>query len=199
MVSDTESHEAVVIDCGAFFPEERKAVCQYISDEGLTLSHVLLTHGHLDHVFGVDTLYKEFGVSPKLHSGDIPLYNHFDQQAMSILGVSLHQDMPAITDTLEEGRPLTFGSHRIDIIHTPGHSPGSVILYIKDEDVAFTGDTLFRMSIGRSDLEGGSWPQLEKSLMRIGSLLPSNVKLYCGHGPATVMADELRYNPYMRI
>ena len=198
MVSDADTNEAVVIDCGAFFPEERQAVCQYIRSERLTLSRVLLTHGHLDHVFGVDTLYKEFGISPCLHNGDIPLYQHFDQQAMSILGVSLHQDMPAISCMLEEGQPLSFGRHSIDVIHTPGHSPGSVILYIKDEAVAFTGDTLFRMSIGRTDLQGGSWQQLEDSLRKIATLLPSHVTLYCGHGPATTMADELRYNPYLR-
>lgn len=199
MVSDAGSSECVVIDCGAFFPEERKAVCQYIRGEGLKLSHVLLTHGHLDHVFGVDTLYGEFGVSPRLHSADIPLYEHFDQQAANFLGVRLHQEMPPITETMADGDTVDFGSHTINVVHTPGHSPGSVILYIKDEDVAFTGDTLFRMSIGRTDLEGGSWSQLENSLRSVGSLLPGNVRLYCGHGPATVMADELRYNPYMRV
>jgi glyoxylase-like metal-dependent hydrolase (beta-lactamase superfamily II) len=198
VVSDAVSRECVVIDCGAFFPEERKAICQYITGEGLKLSHVLLTHGHFDHVFGVDTLYKEFGLSPRLHSSDVPLYEHFDQQTTNFLGVSLHQDMPAVGSPLVEGKTVSFGQHIIDVIHTPGHSPGSVVLYIKNEDVAFTGDTLFRMSIGRTDLEGGSWSELESSLKRLGTLLPSNVKLYCGHGPASIMADELRFNPYLR-
>lgn len=196
VISD-ETRQAVVVDCGAFFAEERKAITTYIAEQQLELCHVLCTHGHLDHIFGVDTLYSSFGLKPRLHQADVALYQNMKLQAKQFMGVTIDVDVPPAGDTLAEGDIITFGNHQIEVIHTPGHSPGSMVFYIKDEETAFSGDTLFRMSVGRTDLEGGSWQQLMDSLQRLSKLLPASTTVYTGHGPATTMGDELRYNPYL--
>ena len=195
IVSD-ETLEAVVIDCGAFYDAERKAVVDYLRSNGLTLRHVLCTHAHFDHIFGVGTLYDEFGLKPRVHADDEVLYSHFDASVRDFMGVSMNKKLPPLGDSLRDGESVSFGSHQIKVLHTPGHSPGSVLLYINNEKTLFSGDTLFRMSVGRTDLEGGSWEQLMHSLHDVVALLPADTTVYCGHGPATTIGDELRMNPY---
>ena len=195
IVSD-EAKEAVVIDCGAFFDTERKAVTQYIRDNSLTLRHVLCTHGHFDHIFGLDTLYQEFGVKPRLHEADNFLYEHMSEQVKSFFGVSYDRPLPPAGEPLTDGELITFGNHQLKVLHTPGHSPGSVLFYIESEKTLFSGDTLFRMSVGRTDLEGGSWQQLMESLHHVVATLPADVKVYTGHGPVTMIGEEIQMNPY---
>lgn len=195
-IVNDETQEAVVIDCGAFFGNERKAVAQYIKDNGLTLRHVLCTHAHFDHIFGLDTLYEEFGIRPRLHQADNFVYENMSEQVAGFLGVSYERQMPPLGSQLTDGELITFGSHQLKVLHTPGHSPGSVIFYIESEKVLFAGDTLFRMSVGRTDLEGGSWQQLMDSLHHVVATLPADVKVYTGHGPATMIGDEVQMNPY---
>ena len=197
-VVNDESKEAVVIDCGAFFDAERKAVVNYLKDNHLQLLHVLCTHAHFDHIFGLDTLYEEFGIKPRLHHADQSIYDRTNQQVMAFMGMSLHLDMPPLDKDLQDGENISFGHHQLKVLHTPGHSPGSVLFYIKEEKVLFAGDTLFRMSVGRTDLEGGSWQQLMESLSTVVSQLPDDVKVYTGHGPSTIIGDEKRMNPYFR-
>ena len=198
VVSD-ETKEAVVIDCGAFYDAERKAVADYIKDNGLALRHVLCTHAHFDHIFGLDTLYGEFGVKPRLHAADNFLYHGMDEQVSSFLGVGFGRKMPPLGDPLSDGEEISFGHQRLKVLHTPGHSPGSVLFYHEEEKMLFAGDTIFRMSVGRTDLEGGSWQQLMMSLHRVVAKLPTDVKVYTGHGPTTTIGDELRMNPYLRL
>ncbi len=197
IVSD-EAKEAVAIDCGAFFPEERKAVARYIKDNGLNLCHVLCTHAHFDHIFGLDTLYEEFGISPKLHAADIFLYDKMSEQLQAFMGVPFDRQLPPLGDSMADGDTINFGSHLIKVIHTSGHSPGSVVLYMEEEKILFSGDTIFRLGVGRTDLEGGSWQQLLESLQRLATTLPDDVKVYAGHGPSTTMSLEKKLNPYFR-
>ena len=198
VVSD-ETKEAVVIDCGAFFDAERKAVTEYIKGNGLTLKAVLCTHAHFDHVFGLDTLYAEFSVKPRLHSADHFLYDGMNEQVSSFLGVGFERQMPPLGDALADGDEVAFGNHRLKVLHTPGHSPGSVLFYLEAAKMLFAGDTLFRMSVGRTDLEGGSWQQLIESLHNVVAKLPADVTVYTGHGPSTTIGEELRLNPYLRV
>jgi glyoxylase-like metal-dependent hydrolase (beta-lactamase superfamily II) len=197
IVSD-ESGEAVVVDCGALFDEERKAVTQHLRNNALKLRHVLCTHAHFDHIFGLDTLYREFGARPRLHDADSLLYMKMNDQVADMLGTRLDFDMPPLGDSLNDGDEIGFGTHTIRVIHTPGHSPGSVLLYIESEKVLFAGDTIFRMSVGRTDLEGGSWQLLMGSLQRVARDVADDVTVYCGHGPRTVIGEEKRMNPYFR-
>ncbi|MCR5679715.1 MAG: MBL fold metallo-hydrolase [Prevotella sp.] len=189
--------EAVVIDCGAYFDSERKAVVQYIKEEELTLRHVLCTHGHLDHIFGVDTLWQEFGVSPQIHPADLPLYNNMEEQTRQFMGIGYGRTLPKADGTLTDGTLIAFGEQQLRVLHTPGHSPGGVCLYCEAEKIVFTGDTLFRMSVGRTDLEGGSWPQLMHSLQTVVAQLPADTVVLPGHGPQSLIGEEKRMNPYL--
>lgn len=197
VVSD-DSNEAVVIDCGAFFNEERKELTDYIDKNNLKVVHLLSTHGHIDHNFGNNTIADYYNVRPEVHKADAGLMRRLSEQALAFCNYHLEYDMPEVSDYLNDGDIIRFGNHEIKVIHTPGHSPGSTVLYIADEDVAFSGDTLFMMSIGRTDLEGGSFSDIQKSLLRMIKELPDNTKVFPGHGPQTSIAKEKLHNPYIR-
>ena len=197
-IASDETKEAVIIDCGALFQTEHQAILNYLHDKGLTLRHVLCTHAHFDHLFGVGMLYSTFGLKPRLHAADNQLYENMNRQTAQFLGNGYEQEMPPLGDSLEEGESIGFGHQQLKVLHTPGHSPGSVLFYIEKEKVLFAGDTIFRMSVGRTDLEGGSWPQLMDSLQHVVAKLPADVTVYTGHGPNTTIGTELRMNPYFR-
>ena len=197
VVSD-ESHEAVIIDCGVMYEEEGIAITQYIRDNGLHPLHLLCTHGHFDHCMGNGLIYREFGLKPEAHTGDQFLMETMQQQTTDILGVALPMEVPPVGRYLTDKDAITFGSHTLYILHTPGHTPGGVTYYCKEEGIAFSGDTLFRMSIGRTDFKGGSYEQIVHSLQKVLAVLPPDTKVYPGHGPETTIADEIRYNPYMK-
>lgn len=189
IVSDG-TQDAVIIDCGAYYDAERKAVVNYIRENGLTLRHLLCTHGHFDHVFGADTIFDEFAIAPEIHSADRDFVEDMDRQYRDMLGKPYSRPSVKVSRLLADGDTITFGTHTLKVIHTPGHSQGCVVFYCAEEDVAFTGDTLFRMSFGRTDLPGGSWEKLKASLQRLTSLIPPQTVLYPGHGPVTTMAAE---------
>lgn len=197
VVSD-ETHEGVVIDCGAYFQEEYLALDQYIRRNQIRLKHVLCTHGHLDHCFGNQHLYATYQLQPELHADDTFLGKDLSQQAMDFFGMDYPYPTPPIGHYLTEGESIHFGTHQFKVIHTPGHTPGGVCFYCEEEKVVFTGDTLFRMSVGRTDFKGSSWQQMMNSLHHLAAVLPNDVTVYSGHGPKTTIQDEKRYNPYMR-
>lgn len=195
VVSD-ETKECVIIDCGAFYPEERTAIVDYIRENGLSVKHLLVTHGHLDHNFGNNTIYEAFGVKPEVAANDESLMMQFKQQAQSFCQMELEYDMPPIDHFFEDDEVIKWGSHEMTIISTPGHSRGSVTFYCEQEKVAFTGDTLFHGSIGRTDFTGGSMFQIINSL-RLLAQLPDSTQVLPGHGNATSIGEELAHNPYM--
>lgn len=194
VVSD-DTQEAIIIDCGAQFDDERNAIVNYIHERHLKPVHLISTHGHFDHNFGNDTIWREFGLKPEVPAADEDMMD-LRQQVKQMMGVSYGREVPPVGRLLTETDTISFGTHKLTIIATPGHTPGSVTFYCQAEGVAFTGDTLFRMSIGRTDFEGGSWNDMQHSLRRL-ALLPADTKVYSGHGPMTTIGDELRYNPYM--
>ncbi len=196
-VVNDESCEAVVIDCGALYDMERNAIIRYIKDNELKPVHLLCTHGHFDHVIGNDTITREFGLKPEVAAEDKHLMN-LKKQLKDMMGMDYDNEVPPIGRQLAANDIIGFGTHSIKILPTPGHTPGSVTFYIETEHVAFTGDTLFKMSIGRTDFEGGSWTDMTNSLINVLAKLPDNTKVYPGHGEPTTIGDELRYNPYMR-
>ena len=197
VVSD-DTCEAVIIDCGVMYEDEGTAIVQYIRDNNLKPVHLLCTHGHFDHCMGNGLIYKEFGLKPEVHCDDQFLMDTMQQQTADILGVAIPMEVPPVGKYLADSDTITFGNHTLRILHTPGHTPGGVTYYSQEEGIAFSGDTLFRMSIGRTDFEGGSYEQIVQSLQQILAKLPADTRVYSGHGPVTTIADEIRYNPYMR-
>ena len=195
VVSD-ETKECIIVDCGAYYEEERRAIVDYIRHNQLTPKHLVATHGHIDHNFGNNTIYEAFGLKPEVEADDEQLINMLPQQAQAIAGVELDYKMPPVGKYLRETDTISFGSHTFTLLHTPGHTPGGVFYYCKEEKVAFSGDTLFRGSIGRTDLPGGNSFLIIQSLRMIAPL-PDDTTILPGHGQHTTIAYELRSNPYM--
>lgn len=195
-VINDETKECVIIDCGALTETEQNAVIAYINEEGLKPIHNLGTHGHLDHHFGDAAILSAFNLQPEVAEGDKVLMQHPKEAALQMLGMDLNIDLPAGNLKLTENEEVKFGSHSFKIIRTPGHSPGSVSFYCAEENVLFTGDTLFKGSIGRTDFPGGSMFQIISSLRELAQL-PDKTIVYPGHGPQTSIGFELAHNPYM--
>ena len=209
IVSD-DSRECVIIDCGAYYDEECTAIQRYITDRQLKPVHLLATHAHLDHNFGNIFLYKTYGLKPEICAEDSELLEDMPNQARSLFGMNISEDQPPIGRLLKNNDIITFGNHQLQVILTPGHSHGSALFSCQSENVAFSnqhsecgvafsGDTLFRMSIGRTDFAEGSWQDMERSLRTIATLLPPDTLILPGHGPQTTLSDELAHNPYMRF
>lgn len=194
VVSD-ETKECAIIDCGAHGPFEQEAIRQYIADEELAPKLHLLTHGHFDHVMGCKFIYDTYALSPTICERDAEVYKNAKTLAKDF-GIIWDGDMPVIGRCLNDGDEVSFGSHTFKTFHTPGHSKGSVVFYCEEEKVAFTGDTLFRSSIGRTDLPGGSMFQIIQSL-RMLTQLPDDTRVLPGHGLETTIGYELSSNPYL--
>ena len=197
VVSD-ETNEGVIIDCGAYFAEERKAIVDYVEKEGIRLKHLLGTHGHVDHHFGDDTIYSKYGLRPEVSAKDEYLQSKLNEQSLTFCGQPLGYEMPPVGKYLSDNDVIEFGSHRFTIIPTPGHTPGSVFFYCKEENIAFSGDTLFRMSIGRTDFELGNYDDIIVSLQSLSNHMPLDTTILPGHGPQTTLGDEVKCNPHFK-
>lgn len=198
VVSDS-TNEAVIIDCGAFYGEERSTIVEHIRNNKLTVRHLLATHAHIDHNFGNNTIYDTFGISPEVHYKDSLLMKQLPEQAMVFCNYNLNYEMPPVARFIQDADTIRFGTHIISVIPAPGHTPGSVFFYCKEENIAFSGDTLFQNSIGRTDLWQGSYDDIIISLDKIGKLLPAETAILPGHGPNTTIGKEKRNNPYMQM
>ena len=196
VVSD-ETREAVIIDCGAFYDSEKKAIREYIEQNKLKPVHLIATHGHIDHNFGNKFVYDTWGLQVEVHADEEELMKSLPMQATTLCGVQMKADAFAPVGKYFRGDDMiSFGNHRFTILETPGHTPGGVFFYCKEERIAFSGDTLFRGSIGRSDLPGGSMFMLIQSLRMI-SQMPDDIKVYTGHGESTTIGTEVERNPYI--
>lgn len=195
IVSDSTG-ECVIIDCGAFYAEERSAIAEYIGEKKLKPTHLIATHGHLDHNFGNNTVLERYGLRVEIAAADVPLLQHAKQQAASFYGMELDFEMPEHGHELSEGEVIKFGDSEMKVMFTPGHSRGSIVLYDAADKTLFTGDTLFHGSIGRTDFSGGNMMQIIQSLRRIAQL-PDETVVLPGHGPETTIGNELAHNPYM--
>lgn len=196
-IVNDETNEGVIIDCGAFYLEEKEAIRQYIEDKQLKIKHLLNTHLHFDHVLGDEYLFNTFGLEPEASDRDLPLYEHIDEQLNDFLGLqdyAIH--LPPLKRCLDEGDTISFGTHTFQVIATPGHTPGGLEFYCKEEKVLFSGDSLFRHSIGRTDFPGGNYNALITSLKDKVLTLPDDVKVLPGHSLSTTIGIERKSNPY---
>lgn len=197
-VVNDDSKEAVVIDCGAFFDTDYQEINAYISDHHLKPVHLLCTHGHFDHVFGNDFIHETYGLKPEIHADDAHLVADIAGQCAALnINLGYNRQSPPTGRLLQDGDFIAFGQHQLQVISTPGHTPGGICFYCESEKVIFTGDTLFRLSVGRTDLPGGSHRQLMESICKRLGALPQDTVAYPGHGPETRLIEEWRMNPYI--
>ena len=195
VVSD-ETDECAIVDCGAFYPEERKAIEKYIKENGLRPTHLMVTHGHIDHNFGNKWVYDTYGLKAEVHAADEDFMEQLPQQAQALCGVTINEEMPPVGKYFEGDTTIQVGNLKFTVLETPGHTPGSVFFYCKEEHVAFSGDTLFHYSVGRTDFKGGSRFMLIQSLRMIGQL-PDETIVLPGHGERTTIGIEVTGNPFM--
>jgi glyoxylase-like metal-dependent hydrolase (beta-lactamase superfamily II) len=200
IIADPITREAMVVDPG----DEVTRILDLVGRHKLTVNVIVSTHAHIDHVGGLSKLHQYTGAPVLMHRDDLPLYQAMDMQA-SFLGVH-PPELTDIDQLLKEGDVLRWGSFEAHVLHTPGHTPGSVSLYLPHDagKVAgpapqlFSGDTLFAGSIGRTDLWGGSMDQIMKSLRTKLMGLPDATIVHPGHGPVTTIGKERELNPFLQ-
>lgn len=194
-VLNDETKECVIIDPGCNSDAERHQLKNYIESNGLKPVALLNTHCHFDHIFGNAYVGSEFAIDLLAHKAE--LYNiERAVQYTAMFGMTMEQP-PMITRYLEDGEVVKFGNTSLQVIHTPGHTPGCICFYSPTDALIVTGDTLFRGSIGRTDLPGGDYDDIMDSLLNKLMKLPGNTKVYCGHGPETEIGYELIHNPFI--
>lgn len=195
-VASDDTGECVIIDCGAYNEAEYAEIAKYIHENNLKPVHHLLTHAHFDHCFGAGFVYNEFGLKPEMHINDQSLYEKMGEQTQQIMNMPLEMEMPPAGKYLNEKDVITFGNTKMVVLETPGHSPGCVFYYCENEKIAFSGDTLFKGSIGRTDFMGGSMFKIIMSLRTICQM-DDDIKLYPGHGEETTIGYECATNMYL--
>lgn len=193
---DEVSKEAIIIDAGCYFEEERTELINYIRDNKLTIKHLLATHLHLDHNFGNPFVSKTFNIELEANKGDEFLLQNMEAQARAF-NMPLPDAPIPIGKYINENDEISFGTNILRAIHVPGHSPGSIVYYCEQEKVAFAGDVLFRSSIGRTDLAGGDFNTLITGIKNKLFTLPDDTIVYPGHGPSTSIGFEKQHNPFI--
>lgn len=190
-----ETDEAVIIDPGNTTSSEHQQLKNFISDKNLKLTRLLLTHGHVDHIAGNKFINDAYGLLPEVNSNDLPLIENQGAIA-SMYGIPC-EISPLPVNFLNEGEQIKFGNTIFEMLFTPGHSPGSITFYNKENNFIICGDVLFYGSIGRTDLPGGDYDTLINAIKTKLFPLGDEVKVYNGHGPATTIGEERMNNPFL--
>jgi hydroxyacylglutathione hydrolase len=196
IVADPDSKQAIVVDPGDQAPD----ILARLERLGVQAVKLVHTHAHFDHVLGTGAVAKQTGAEVLLHAADRWLYDNVELQAR-MFGIPWTPTvMPPLTRELSNGDTLAFGQREAHVLHTPGHTPGSLCFFVErtgETPVLFSGDTLFRRSVGRTDLWGGSSEQLLASIRDQLLALPDDTIVVPGHGPPTTIGDERESNPYV--
>jgi hydroxyacylglutathione hydrolase len=192
IIGDETTHEAMVIDPG----DDIEDVLAIIRQNKLEVKQIVITHAHIDHVGGAMKLRAATGAPILLNQNDYALLKMLDVQA-SWLGMAAPADV-TIEASIADGESLQAGSLKANVIHTPGHTEGSVCLYFPAEKLLIAGDTLFARSIGRTDLPGGSFEKIIHSLKNRVMALPDETVVIPGHGPRTTIGEEREENPFLK-
>lgn len=191
-----DNRECIVVDPGCYYGEERDAVAGFISEYQLKPVLLMNTHCHLDHIFGNLFISESYGLDLRIHPLEKPILD-FSPAAGLMWNLPFDQYTGKILD-LEPGKTIQSGNDFLEVRFTPGHSPGSVSFYAREEGFVISGDVLFRESIGRTDLPGGNFDQLANSIRTRLYNLPDMTKVYSGHGPVTTIGHEKKHNPFVR-
>jgi hydroxyacylglutathione hydrolase len=186
-----DSGEAVAIDPGA----GAARMAAVLAEKNVELVAILLTHAHLDHVEGVARLRRHAPAPIWLHEGDRTLYDHVAEQGLAF-GLQV-EALPPPDESFHHGETFRFGACQLEVRHAPGHAPGHVILYAAAHGVAFVGDVVFQGSIGRTDLPGGDFRELMRSIREQVLTLPPETRLLPGHGSETTVGHARVGNPFL--
>ncbi len=189
VVADEKTGQAIIVDPGG----ENHKILAYLEEKQLKATAIVCTHGHIDHIAGVVELRKALDVPFLIHKADEILVRHAPESAR-MFGMQM-DEVPEIDGYIEEGKAVELGDITLEVLHTPGHSAGGVC--IKGNGFVLAGDTLFNMSVGRTDLPGGSYETLIRSIHEKLMTLPDETEVYCGHGPATTIGFERENNPFL--
>lgn len=190
-----ETKECVIIDPGNYNHTENKQLSDFITKNGLKPVHLLLTHGHIDHINGNRYVLDTYNLLPEMHQDDIYFIEHHSISA-NMYGLKVDQSpMPKVL--LNEGDIVTFGNSALEIVHTPGHSPGSISFFNKADKFMISGDVLFYACIGRTDLPMGNYETLITSIKQKLLPLGDDMTVYSGHGQETTIGSERMYNTFL--
>lgn len=187
--------EAIVVDAGCSNESELQELIGFIHSQKLAVKCLVNTHCHIDHILGIDKLKTQFGTKAYAHIDDLPLLQMAPAHAM-MFGLYLDK-VPTIDETINHNDLIELNGSQLRVIHTPGHSKGGICLYAENEKFLITGDTLFNLSIGRTDLAGGNYETLIKSIREQLLILPDDVIVYPGHGNSTTIGIEKASNPFL--
>ena len=187
--------DCVIVDPGCSNATEQMELCTFIAGHDLKPVKLINTHCHIDHILGNAFCVQKFNIPFYMHKLDLPVLD--SGTSTSMMYQIPYEVSPRPTDYLKEGNPLTFGDSEMDIVFTPGHSPGSITFIAQKEKFIIAGDVLFRHSVGRVDLPGGDKDVLMKSIEEELLTLDDDFLVYSGHGPETTIGHEKQYNPFL--
>lgn len=191
-----DTQECVIVDPGCYSGAEEKELKDFITTKKLKVVKLLNTHCHVDHVAGNAFVFDVYGFKPIIHKDDLVILNN-QQRVSEMYGLPCNIS-PEPEGYMKEGDIIEFGDTKLLVIHTPGHAPGHVVFFNKEQKALLNGDVLFKRSIGRTDLTFGNHDQLINSIKTKLFSLPDETVVYCGHGPNTTIGEEKRSNPYLQ-
>lgn len=188
--------ECWIVDPGMYHQEEIDQMIAYITDKQLQPKAIINTHAHIDHIFGVKSLVDKYQIPFGIHEKEQPVIDRA-ADAAAMFGFQL-SDLPKPTFFIKDGAPMQLGDDTVEVLLTPGHSPGSISFYHAAGSWVISGDVLFSGSIGRTDLPGGNFDTLISSIKTYLFALPLETTVLSGHGPSTTIGEEKRFNPFLK-
>lgn len=189
-----ENKKGVIIDPGNWNEKETKILENFIKENEINIQNILLTHAHIDHVLGLQWAHDTYKVAVNMHQEDLEL---LERNPMSAKNYGFNfAPFKGDIEFLEEGNTYTIGQYVFQIFHVPGHSPGSIAFYCKEDHFVVSGDALFQGSIGRTDLYRGNHDELLHNISTKLFTLPPETEVYCGHGSPTQIGFEKQHNPF---
>ncbi len=191
------SKECIIVDPGCYTVSEQNQLAQFIEENELIPKKLVCTHFHLDHIFGNQFVTNKWNLLVEGHSADVATLEMGEKSA-ALYGFDNYIPSPAIEHFIEEGDQIKFGDTVLDVLFVPGHAPGHIALVNHESKTVINGDVLFQGSIGRTDLPGGDFATLEKSIKEKLYTLPEDYVVYAGHGPSTTIGFEKQHNGFVR-